>query len=114
MTDQNKEVEIVLSYFTNNPEDESAVQLLQLFYKGAMENSIGIMRALRADNGEEDLILVGIENKDGAILTYPLARVLTPDDANNYYSPDGKGGWFDPLDPIQPKTEEQVNESTSE
>jgi hypothetical protein len=92
-----KEQEIILSVFSNTVQDEAAYQLLQLFYKGAVENSIGMMRALNNDSGEEELILVGLERAEGGgVNTYPLARVLNPEDVSKYFSPDGHGGWFDP------------------
>ena len=116
-----KEMEILLSVFSNNPMDEAAYQTLQLFYKGAVENSVGIMRALDGVTGETALILVGIEKDHSGIKTYPLARVLTPDDANNYFSPDGTGGWFDPQGPQEaeamdfsmPKEDELSEHSTT-
>ena len=96
-----REMEIILSVFSNNMQDEAAYQVLQLFYKGAVENSIGIMRALNNETGVEELVLVGVEvNPAGGVNTYPLARVFGPEDATKYFSPNGVGGWFDPLEPI--------------
>jgi hypothetical protein len=92
-----KEQEVVLTVFTNVAQDEAAYQLLQLFYKGALANEIGLMRALNNETHEEELVLVGVErNESGGLDTYPLATVITPDKAGNYFSPDGHGGWFEP------------------
>lgn len=96
MRNRKDEQEVLLTVFTNNPRDEAAYQLLQLFYKGALSNEIGLMRALN-EEGNEDLLLVGYEkNTTGGLDTYPLAVVITPDRAGKYFSPDGKGGWFKP------------------
>lgn len=96
-TRNKKDQEILLTVFSNNLKDESAYQLLQLFYRGAVENSIGIMRALNNTTGQEELMLVGMEpNGKGGVDTYPLASIVTPEKVPMYFSPDGKGGWFDP------------------
>lgn len=96
-----KEMEILLSVFSNTLEDEAAYQLLQMFYKGAVENSIGMMRALNNETGETELLIVGVALAEGGgVNTYPLARVLEPQDVPKYFSPDGKGGWFDPSAPV--------------
>lgn len=88
------EVEVNLAIFTNKDRDISSYQLLQLFYTGAFENTIGLMRAKNKVTGEEEQLIVGMTvNDNGEIDTYPLARVLTPSDVPLYLSPDGKGGW---------------------
>lgn len=102
-----KEQEILLTVFTNTPHDEAAYQVLQLFYKGAVENSIGMMRALNNATGNEELILVGMQpNAAGGVDSFPLAKVLVKDDVENYFSPDGRGGWFDPLEGPAPPIDE--------
>ncbi len=96
-----KEMEIVLSVFSNDPKDEAAYQLLQMFYKGAVSNSIGMMRALNNETGETELLIVGVERAEGGgVNSYPLARVLNPQDVPKYFSPNGLGGWFDPAEPV--------------
>lgn len=102
-----KEQEILLTVFTNTPHDEAAYQVLQLFYKGAVENSVGMMRALNNATGDEELILVGLQARaDGGIDSFPLAKVLTKDEVENYFSPDGRGGWFDPVEGPAPPIDE--------
>lgn len=94
---RNKEMEVLLSVFSNDPLDEAAYQTLQMFYKGAIENSIGLMRALNMETHETELLLVGCaRNAAGGIDTYPLAKVLKGEEVSKYLSPTGKGGWFDP------------------
>ena len=99
-TRNKKDQEVLLTVFSNILQDEAAYQLIQLFYRGALENSIGMMRALNNTTGQEELLLVGMEpNGRGGVDTYPLAAIVTPDKVSNYFSPDGKGGWFDPANP---------------
>jgi hypothetical protein len=89
------EVEVNLAIFTNKDRDISSYQLLQLFYNGAFENTIGLMRAKNKITGEDEQLLVGMSvNDNGLVDTWPLAKILTPDDVPRYLSPDGKGGWY--------------------
>lgn len=92
------EIEVNMYVYTNNAPDAPAESLLRLFYEGTLTNSIGAMRAKNTKTGEQELLLVGIYFKeDGSSDTFPLARVLSADDALTYVSPDGKGGWFEPM-----------------
>lgn len=95
---ENTEIEVNMYVYTNRAPDAPAESLLRLFYEGTLTNSIGAMRAKNTKTGEEELLLVGIYFKeDGSSETFPLARVLNADDAAAYVSPDGKGGWFEPM-----------------
>ena len=99
-------VEFNILTFTNNKPDPAAESLLRLFYEGAITNTIGVMRAAHIDTGEEVLLLVGVAPKEnGASDVFPLAKVLTHNDAFAYKSPDGKGGWFAP-EPIAKEANE--------
>lgn len=90
-----KELEVSLYVFTNDPKEEGTMALLQMFYQGAFDNTVGIMRALNTDTGKVESILVGLVSEDGVTSTYPLAKVLDPQDAQKYLSPDGNGGYFE-------------------
>lgn len=98
-----QEQEVTLTVFTNTMQDEAAYQVLQMFYKGAVSNEIGMMRALNNDTHEEELLLVGMTiNENGGIDTYPLARCLNHTELDKYFSPDGLGGWYDKGAPAEP------------
>jgi hypothetical protein len=89
------EIEVNLAIFTNKDRDESCYQLLQLFYRGAFDNTLGIMRAKNKITDEDEQLLVGMTvNPNGQVDTWPLARILNPIEVGNYLSPDGKGGWY--------------------
>lgn len=91
---QEEENEYVLHVFSNVANDAPALSMLMMFADGVFKNKVGLMRAKHAETGEETLILVGIETQeDGSSLTYPLARVMTAEEATFYHSPDGLGGF---------------------
>lgn len=86
-----------LFIFSNNPKDAPAESLLTMFYEGVLMNTLGIMRALNTETGQEELLLVGVQDEgDGRINTFPVAKVLGREAPAIYRSPDGKGGWFEP------------------
>jgi hypothetical protein len=90
----------ILYKFTNQAEAPELETLLSMFYKGAYANRLGIMQAKNVATDCEELLLVGVTlDVHGKTDCYPLARLLTAEEAPNYRSPDGNGGWFDPLDP---------------
>lgn len=90
----------ILYKFTNQEQAPELEALLAMFYTGAYENRLGIMQAKNVDLGQEELLLVGISlDADGKTDCYPLARLLKAEEVVSYRSPNGKGGWFDPLDP---------------
>jgi hypothetical protein len=90
----------ILYKFTNQTQAPELESLLAMFYTGAYENRLGIMQAKNLEADEEELLLVGVSiDANGKTDCYPLARLLKAEDVANYRSPDGKGGWFDPLDP---------------
>lgn len=95
-----------LYVFTNTPEDLSQKQILKMFYDGLDQESIGLMQAKNVETGDLELVLVGIsvDKQDNAHL-FPIAKVLKAEDASQFLSPDGKGGYFDPQvptdDPIE-------------
>ena len=85
--------------FSNNPNDAPAQSLLQMFYEGTLNNTLGMMRAFNTETGQDELLLVGVEHSvTGAINTYPVAKILDRSAPARYKSPDGKGGWFEPLE----------------
>lgn len=83
---------IGLPVYTNDLNEPGTIEILKMFYKGALENTIGIARCKNSVTGKIESILVGVSPDEGGF--YPLARVLDPQDAAILQPPDGKGGYF--------------------
>lgn len=92
----------ILFKFTNKEESPYLDSLLAMFYEGAFTNTIGIMEAHCLKTEQEEMILVGVAlDADGKAECYPLAKLLRAEDVRDYLSPDGKGGFYDPLNPVE-------------
>jgi hypothetical protein len=82
--------------FTNDAQRAGVLhQLLEMFHRGVLENTIGIMEAKNKESGAIERLIVGVEHNGADTFTYPLARLLNPDEAQKYAGPDGKGGYLD-------------------
>lgn len=91
----------VLYKFTNSGESPHLDSLLAMFYQGAYDNTIGIMDAYNLNTEEVETILVGVQvDENGKPVCFPLAKLLKAEEVPQYLSPDGKGSYFDPLDPV--------------
>lgn len=101
---QNEEDSGLIAYmFTNDRQASWRLQpFLDMLYRGAFENTLGIMEALNKETDEVELLIVGIEHNDnGTTSNIPIARVLDINLAAKYLAPDGKGGWLDnPLEEV--------------
>lgn len=98
---------LIAYIFTNDKERAGYLhQLLDLYYRGVFDNTIGIMVGKQRDTGEEHTLIVGVAHgQDGLTSTFPLARVLGPEEASRYVGPDlTTGGWLDE------ELEEEVSE----
>lgn len=84
--------EVQLNVYTNEP-TKFKYDLLEMFYKGTYEGTIGLMDAFNKETKEVELVLVGIAVEDGKQVTYPLARLLKPEEVKKYLAPDGIGGY---------------------
>lgn len=95
-TGPDTEVEFQQYIFSNDLSDVRLPGLLDMFYRGVLTNTIGLMVAKDVELDIDALLLVGLEqNEDGGVDTYPLARILDPAELKRYRSPDGTGGYFD-------------------
>lgn len=84
--------ELVEWVFSSNTKNPFPAQILHMFYDAVRTNRLGIMEAKNADTGEIAALLVGIDVlEDNKVNTYPLARIFTPDDAQNWLAPRGDG-----------------------
>jgi len=91
--DRNKvNKEVVLNVYTNQP-TKHQYDLLEMFYRGTYGGTIGLMEAMNKETDTLEMILVGIAYEDGKQVTYPLARILKPEEVSLYLAPDGKGGY---------------------
>ena len=89
----------VLYKFTNAGESPYLDSLLAMFYQGAFDNTIGIMDSFNLETEEVETILVGVQaDENGKPVCFPLAKLLKAEEVPQYLSPDGKGGYFDPMD----------------
>lgn len=95
-TPEADEAGVIAYMFTNDPEKGKLMQsMLGMFYQGVYNNTIGIMSALNKETNKEELVIVGVQHNGGTTNTYPLAKVLSPEEAfGTYACPDGKGGWL--------------------
>lgn len=92
----------ILYKFTNEAESPWLDSLLAMWYKGAYDNTIGIMNAFNLETSEEELILVGVHlDEDGKPECFPLASVIKAEHVGKYLAPNGKGGFFDPRNPTE-------------
>lgn len=105
--------DVYLSVMSNSP-NEHLYRTLQMLYREAYLNNIGIMHAKRKDDGETDLILVKLQpNAEGKIDSYPMAKILDAKEAMNYIAPDGKGGWIGETTPDQNNSGVGLSEADS-
>lgn len=92
----------ILFKFTNKADSPYLDSLLTMFYEGAFRNHVGVMEAWSLKDEEEHIILVGVAlDEDGKPECFPIAKCLRAEDVTNYLAPDGKGGYFDPSNPIE-------------
>jgi hypothetical protein len=97
LTPAEEDTGLIAYMFTNDAKQSYLLQqLLDMYYRGAYSNTIGIMSALNTETEETELLIVGVSHdEDGLTNTFPLARILTPQEVGKYRGPDGKGGWLD-------------------
>jgi predicted urease superfamily metal-dependent hydrolase len=95
-TPEATEAGVIAYLFTNNPQQAALMQsMLGMFYQGVYDNTIGVMSALNKETNKEELVIVGVQHDGEITNTFPLAKVLSPEEAfGTYICPDGKGGWL--------------------
>lgn len=87
-----KEVTFDLFVMSNTPSPRHYA-LIQMLYDGAFNNEIGLMEALNSETGSTELLIIGavLNRETGKMDTFPLARVLDPQDVQKYRAPTGTG-----------------------
>lgn len=94
--DQESGNEVVLYVQTNNLTDPAPYEMLKMFYKGAFENTIGLMEAENSETGNLEYLIVGLvpDEVTKQIKAIPIAKVFEdPSESYKYLAPDGKGGY---------------------
>lgn len=89
-----KDSEVVLYVLTNRIADPAPYEMLKMFYKGAFENTIGLMEAKNSETDALEYLIVGLvpDEVTGNITSIPIARVFSnPEESYKYLAPDGKG-----------------------
>ena len=108
MEEQAKSNQAVLMTFTNHKDDPQHMGVLQgllkMVYHTVLTNRLAVMQAKNSETGEEELVLVGVEQDGNSINAFPLFVPLKAEDVAKYIAPDGKGGWLEPTKE-QPKLE---------
>lgn len=88
-----KPQEVMLHVLSNEPTHQK-YDILEMFIRGAMVNTIGYMDALNQETGKEEQLLVGLQaNANGKFDVFPLARILQADEVTKYLAPTGDGAW---------------------
>lgn len=80
--------------FTNDKENPHIRQQFHLYMNATFANMIGLMHAKNSETGDIHTLIVGVENTEEGVVTYPLARILLPEEQNLYLAPDGSGGYL--------------------
>lgn len=82
--------------FTNDKKNPGIRQLYRMFYYSVFENKIGLMHAKVKGSDTVVTLIVGVDvDKDGNLVTWPIAKVLTEDEQNNFAAPDGHDGYVE-------------------
>lgn len=82
--------------FSNDKTNPSPFGLLNMFYAGVFSNTLGLMVAKDKRTGDLRSVLVGIaKGENGEPSIYPVALILSDEDAQNYLPPNGTGDYID-------------------
>lgn len=79
--------------FVNEKENPAPRHLFHLLYKSVFVNKLGIMNALNTADGRVYTLIVGVDEVDGEVVTWPIAKLLTEYEQNLFKAPDGDGNY---------------------
>jgi len=89
-----KPIEIELVTFANEPEvRDDLIDLLKMFYKGAMTSTISLAKAKHDDGREEIMLVARTKTLHGTEQLLPLATLVHDDDVENWSFPTGEGDY---------------------
>lgn len=79
--------------FSNDKENAAIRQLFHMLYQSVFSNKLGVMHCKRKDSDLVDTVIVGVERTPEGLATWPIAKLLTEEEQENYMAPDGHGNW---------------------
>lgn len=79
--------------FVNEKENPAPRQLFHLLYESVFKNKLGIMNALNTADGRVYTLIVGVEQTEEGVVTWPIAKLLTEYEQNLFKAPDGEGSY---------------------
>jgi len=59
-----------------------------------LTNRLAIMEAFNSETGEQELILVGVQQNGEGLDCYPLFKPIKAEEVSLYHAPDSKGGFL--------------------
>ncbi len=93
-TRNKKQVQVdVQLHVLANETPPMAEELLKTLYTATFDNQIGLMYAKNKETDQVEGILVGLQVSGDDFNCFPLAKILTSEEAIKYLAPDRKGGW---------------------
>lgn len=82
--------------FTNDKTNPGIRHLYRMFYHSVFDNKIGLMHAKIKGSDTVVTLIVGVDyTPEGELVTWPIAKVLTEEEQNNFAAPDGHGGYVE-------------------
>lgn len=75
----------------NDATNPAPYAMLDAFYAGVLDNTLGIMIAKHGPSGMLVPVLIGTDNLGNV---YPIAACLSPEVAATFLPPDGQGGYI--------------------
>ena len=80
--------------FTNDKTNPAIRQLYRMIHYSIFENKIGLMHCKVRGEDKVHTVIVGVENTPDGLVTWPLAKILTEEEQNEYLAPDGEGNYI--------------------
>lgn len=82
--------------FSNDKTNHAIRQLFHMLHQSVFVNKLGVMHAKRKDSDLIETLIVGVEVlENGSIATWPIAKLLTEEEQEQYLAPDGSGGYIE-------------------
>lgn len=89
---------VALLVFANDKSQQHTTLLqglLKMVYHSVLTNRVAVMQAKNKDTGQEEVILVGVEQTPEGVNCFPLFVPIKAEDVGKYVAPDGSGGWIE-------------------
>lgn len=79
--------------FANDKTNPAVRNLFHMFHQAAFVNQLGFMVARDKQTGALTTLIVGVQQDSDGLNLWPMAKVLTETEQNNYEYPDGEGNY---------------------